>query len=221
MNKSETSSKIFAALSKAQGEMRAIPFDSANPFLKNKFASLGATIEASRAILAKHGIAVVQMPCNEGDLIGVETLLTHESGEWVSGRVTMHMGEEKGKSAAQVLGSIITYLRRYSLAAFLNAYGDEDTDAEQLTRPPVPANAPKAAPAKSATDKDRAYFIKRVIENGVEAATVQEYAAKSGLIKAGQNAEQDWPLAKVPTTKDDFDKALQAIKDFANGDFIP
>ena len=74
------------------------------------------------------------------------------------------------------------------------------------------------------SDKDREMLgvpHSRVIENGVEAATVQEYAVKSGLIKAGQNAEQDWPLAKVPTTKDDFDKALQAIKDFANGDFIP
>lgn len=222
MTTSNTTSKLFAALAKAQAEMKAVPFDAQNPFLKNRYASLGAIIESSRATLAKHGLSVVQMPINEGDFIGVETLLGHESGEYVSNRFTMHIGEEKGKSAAQVAGSIVTYLRRYSLGAFLNAYADEDTDGEAAS-PTLIKNAPKAAPApaKPATDKDRAYFIKRVIENDVAPETLQEYAVKSGIIKAGQNAELDWPLAQVPTSKDAFEKALKAIKDFANGDFIP
>ena len=38
------------------------------------------------------------------------------------------MGTEKGKSSAQVAGSVITYLRRYSWVSILGLYAEEDTD---------------------------------------------------------------------------------------------
>jgi hypothetical protein len=41
------------------------------------------------------------------------------------------MDVEKGKSGAQVAGSVITYLRRYSLAAILNLYSEEDNDGNK------------------------------------------------------------------------------------------
>lgn len=99
--KSETTSKLFSALSKAQGEMRAVAFDAVNPFLKNKFASLGAVIHTSRATLAKHGLAVSQMPTSAEKTVGVETILAHESGEWIGSTISLPLGEEKGKSQAQ------------------------------------------------------------------------------------------------------------------------
>ena len=37
-------------------------FDATNPFLKSKYASLGAVIQASRPILAKHKLSLVQFP---------------------------------------------------------------------------------------------------------------------------------------------------------------
>jgi len=135
MNKSESIQNLAAALSKAQAEFPVIKFDSVNPFLKNGYASLGAVIAGGRPVLAKFGLAVTQLTFGEDGVVGVETMLTHSSGEWISDRVSMQVGEERGKSSAQVAGSIVTYLRRYSLASILGVYADEDGDGNK----PAPA----------------------------------------------------------------------------------
>jgi len=135
MNKSESIQNLAAALSKAQAEFPVIKFDSVNPFLKNSYASLGAVIAGSRPVLAKNGLAVTQLTFGEDGVVGVETMLLHSSGEWISDRVSMQVGEERGKSSAQVAGSIVTYLRRYSLASILGIYADEDGDGNK----PAPA----------------------------------------------------------------------------------
>lgn len=135
MNKSEAIVNLAKALSQAQGEMPVIKFNSINPFLKNSYADLGAIIAGTRPVLAKFGLAVTQLTFGEDGVVGVETMLTHGSGEWISDRVSMQVGEERGKSSAQVAGSIVTYLRRYSLASILGVYADEDGDGNK----PAPA----------------------------------------------------------------------------------
>jgi len=172
MNKSETITHLATALAKAQAEMPVAVFDATNPFLKSKYASLGAVIQSSRPILAKHKLSLVQFPISggsatgevrhltpalspieaerekargdtrpTGDYIGVESILTHESGEFVAERILIPLTEEKGKSKVQSAGSTLTYLRRYSWASILGMYSDEDSDGSS----PVQAFAPKPA----------------------------------------------------------------------------
>jgi hypothetical protein len=143
MNKSESIANLAASLSAAQAEMPAVPMNAVNPFLKNKYADLGAVIQTARPILAKHGLSVSQMVGGNDNRVSVTTILMHSSGEWLENTVDMQVGDEKGKSAAQVAGSIITYLRRYSLAAALGMYADEDADGNQ----PAPKAPQKAQPA--------------------------------------------------------------------------
>ena len=107
MNKSESIKELATALNKAQAEMPRVSFNSTNPFLKNKYADLGAIIEAARPIIAKTGLSISQFPFSDGDMIGVTTILMHSSGEWLENSMTIHAGDEKGKSDAQVAGSII------------------------------------------------------------------------------------------------------------------
>ena len=136
MTRSESITHLAAALAKAQAEMPVAVFDATNPFLKSKYASLGAVIHASRPILAKHKLSLVQFPISggsatgqcSGDCIGVESILTHESGEFVAERISIPLTEEKGKSKVQSAGSTLTYLRRYSWASILGMYSDEDSD---------------------------------------------------------------------------------------------
>ncbi len=135
MNKSPSIEMIAKALSAAQGEMPAVKMDAVNPFLKNKYASLGAVIETSRPILAKHGLAVIQSPVSQDGQIGVTTLLTHSTGEWLEDTIFIPLSDSKGLSNAQSTGVIISYLRRYSLQAFLNMYADEDTDGHRPAEP--------------------------------------------------------------------------------------
>ena len=149
MNKSESIQNLASALCKAQAEFPAIEFDSVNPFLKNGYASLGANISGTRPALTKNGLSVTQLTFGEDGVIGVETMLIHSSGEWISDRVSMQVGEERGKSSAQVAGSIVTYLRRYSLASILGIYADEDGDGN----PPKPAELKSREENKPAEKK--------------------------------------------------------------------
>ena len=153
MNKSETIAKLAEALSRAQAEMPAAKFNSVNPFLKNKYADLGSIIDTAKPVLGKFGLAVTQLPINDGEgRVGVETVLTHASGEWISTQFSLPLADEKGKSGAQVAGSIITYLRRYSLAAILGMYSDEDTDGNEVKQELKPREAkPAEKPVESET----------------------------------------------------------------------
>ena len=136
MNKSESIKEIAGALSKAQAEMPSVKFNSTNPFLKSKYADLGAVIDTSKAILATHGLSVSQLVESQDNKIGVTTILMHNSGEWLESTCWLELGDEKGKSNAQVAGSIVTYLRRYSLASILGMYADEDGDGNKQDKQP-------------------------------------------------------------------------------------
>jgi hypothetical protein len=177
MTRSESLSNLATALAKAQAEMPVAAFDATNPFLKSKYATLGAVIQASRPILAKHRLSLVQFPINEirhltpalspieaerekargdggsatgirpsVDYIGIESILTHESGEFVAERILIPLSEEKGKSKVQSAGSTLTYLRRYSWASILGMYSDEDTDATNLVVGSIPEPPAKHFP---------------------------------------------------------------------------
>lgn len=133
MQHSEELDKLMAALSKAQAEFPRIGFDSTNPFLKNKYASLGAVVETIKPVMEKHGLALMQFPVSADGRVGVNSVLGHSSGQWISDTYTMEVGQEKGKSEAQLVGSIISYLRRYGIVSILGLYADEDNDGNKVT----------------------------------------------------------------------------------------
>jgi hypothetical protein len=122
MNKSESIAALSAALSIAQGQMRGAVKDSANPFFKSRYADLASVIEAAREPLAKNGLAVIQLINETG---GVETVLTHSSGEWISSTIQL----TPKTNSPQDAGSSITYARRYSYAAIVGL-AQVDDDAE-------------------------------------------------------------------------------------------
>lgn len=126
--KSEKLDLLATALSKAQAEMPAIPMQATNKFLGNKYADLTTMIQTATPILAKHGLSISQHPVTLDGQIGVTTTLLHTSGQWIEDTITLPLGDQKGLTLAQVTGSIITYLRRYSYGAIVGLATDEDTD---------------------------------------------------------------------------------------------
>ena len=150
MNQSSSIQNLATALAKAQAEMPVAVFDASNPFLKSKYASLGAVIQSSRPILAKYDLSLIQFPISQPaippavDLVGIESILSHASGEFISERILIPLVEEKGKSRVQTAGSVLTYLRRYSWASIMGMYSDEDSDG--VAAPP--ANMPQWPAAK-------------------------------------------------------------------------
>ena len=163
MNKSESIKSLATALAKAQGEFKAVPMNSTNPFLKNRYADLGAVIETAKPIMAANGLAVTQLVGGDGVTISVTTMLMHVSGEWIESTVSITSAEERGKSSAQVAGSIVTYLRRYALASVLGLYADEDADGNHPQAKDEPAKStpvaalPLEAAVKVTTSEGKPY----------------------------------------------------------------
>lgn len=152
MQRSESIAALAAALAKAQGELRPAPKDAENPHFRSRYADLPAIWEACRGPLARNGLSIVQMPADTGDgeRLALTTMLMHESGEWISETFSVSLIAGKG-SLLHAMGSALTYLRRYALAAFAGVVADDDDDGNaaavvvQSVFDPAPARAAIAA----------------------------------------------------------------------------
>lgn len=132
MNRSETITKLASALVKFNSEVSSISKDAKNPFFKSDYVTLDALIIATREILQTNGLVVMQSPLSKEDgSIGIQTLLIHESGEFIESE-PIFMKPAKANDPQQA-GSIISYMRRYSYQAILNLNTGEDDDANFST----------------------------------------------------------------------------------------
>lgn len=152
---SESIGELAAALAKAQAEVGTVHKDSANPFFRSNYASLAAVWEATRPILSKHQLSVVQMPSSDERGYFVETQLMHSSGQWIRSRTYM----KPAKDDPQGIGSLISYARRYALQAVTMICPDDDdgeaamgrnahTKPVEASKPAPKVETPKAKPAK-------------------------------------------------------------------------
>jgi hypothetical protein len=143
---SDSIAKIAAALVAVQSKLKPIKKNAENPAFKKDGKSIGyldlaGLCEVALPILTAEGIAVVQ----GGAGAFMETMLLHSSGEWVRTSLPMPATDNPQK-----LGSVVTYFRRYGLAAAIGAVSeDEDDDGNAASHPPArstsappPANRP-------------------------------------------------------------------------------
>lgn len=139
--------ELALALVKAISEVgTGVTADATNPFHKNTYATLGAHLEATKGVFAKHGLAIVQFPHGDGNQVGVNTMVIHKDGGYIQNYVTIPVASEgfKGQDA----GSLFSYLRRYALAAVAGlATTDDDAESDRVVRTSTPAPAAKAASA--------------------------------------------------------------------------
>lgn len=128
MKTSESIKTIAPALLAAQKKIGSASKDAVNPFFKSKYADLGSVMEACKQALNDNGISVLQPigQVYEGGSTAVETVLLHESGEWISDTMTI---SAKQQNDPQSQGSAITYARRYSLQSMMFIPAEDD-DAE-------------------------------------------------------------------------------------------
>jgi hypothetical protein len=117
-------SALAKAMARAQGDLGPVLKDKTNPAFKSKYADLGAVLEAILPALNRAGLSLIQSPSYDGSLVGVTSVLLHESGEWME--ATLHM--KPVKMDPQGIGSCITYARRYAALAIAGA-APEDDDA--------------------------------------------------------------------------------------------
>ena len=136
---SESIANLAKALATVQGKLTYAKKDSKNPFFKSNYADLESVWDACRDLLASNGLAVSQFPGTYSELdksMSLTTILTHESGEWISQEMSLPVT----KTDPQGAGSAITYMRRYALAAVVGVVqADDDGNAasqpKSVTKP--------------------------------------------------------------------------------------
>jgi hypothetical protein len=99
-----------------------------------RYADLADATSHARAILARHDLAVFQVPTIEAGDVVVRTTVMHTSGAHL---VFDPFRLPAGKSAQQA-GSGATYARRYSLMAQLGLATEDNDGATAGERPPPP-----------------------------------------------------------------------------------
>lgn len=135
-NQSDQINELACALAKAQSEIQPALKDSVNPFFKSKYADLSSVWSACKPALSKNGLAVLQTMDNLNGQLVLLTTLAHSSGQWIRSPLPI----VSAKQDAQSIGSAITYMRRYSLAAMVGVTTDEDDDGNAATyTAPVPS----------------------------------------------------------------------------------
>jgi hypothetical protein len=151
-----------------------VPFDSNNKFYNSKYASLSAVIAEVKRILPNHGLSIVQTPTSHMEFgvfyAGVETMLIHDSGQWIKGSVAVPVVATElievftrrfnkdgdayyaSPNILQEAGKIITYLRRYGIVSILMLSAEEDLDGNEPVQQVQPA-VRKVEAKKSVSEK--------------------------------------------------------------------
>jgi hypothetical protein len=205
---SSSIAKLAAALAKAQGNISAASKDKTNPHFKSRYADLASVWEACRGPLSDNGLAIVQLVASRGSVVTVTTILTHDSGEWIRGALTL---TARG-SGPQDVGSAITYGRRYGLAAMVGVVADEDDDGNAASGRPAPQQEHRESKPAPAEDPKKAIEswaarIKACTTADALKALVAEINALPDMLAAQVKklyAEHKKSLAKPPgeVTKD-------------------
>jgi len=173
MNQSESIKEIATALSKVQGQLTHAVKDSANPFFKSKYADLGSVWDSCRKLLADNGLSVMQFPGDyvEGS-ISLTTMLTHSSGEWINHNMSLPVS----KPDAQGVGSAITYMRRYALAAVIGIYQADD-DGNEAVKPVAKVEVKKEVKTEDVIDTSHKALAKALIDFGALCESFTELAS--------------------------------------------
>ena len=168
---------LFKSLAEFQQKVPVIYKDS--QAYGYKYADLPAIFEVINPIMQECGLGFTQI-INGTSL---KTIIFHiETGEMIESNIDIPQGADlKGMNPFQVLGSAITYLRRYAISSMLGLVTDKDTDTagEQVK----PSATPKP---KLDTDSENYTMALNAVTNG--SFTVAKIKSKYELTPAAEKA---------------------------------
>ena len=184
---SESIGTMAKALSEVQAVMDKAVMSEDNPAFRSKYAGLPSCLDATLPALSKHGIALTQLPCDgENGAVGLTTILIHTSGEYI-GCTSSMMPTKAGPHA---VGSCLTYLRRYQLAAITGlSQADDDGNHAQAGVKEVDTAAAEKALTKAA--KSGMGALKAAWEETEGAAKAAIANGKADWWEATKNAAAD------------------------------
>lgn len=187
MKRSETQSEILKALAQFHKNIIQPKKDANNPFFKSKYVPLENVTEVIDKVAPEYGLAYAQEALTNADkgMVGVATLLTHESGEWIEFEPLFLKAD---KQTAQGYGSAITYARRYALSSAFGIASETDDDGNETTTQTVNAQnsfndergkfmnrVQSVANAKGGNpDKTYSYILKKMNTKEINSQNIQQ-----------------------------------------------
>ena len=148
-DRSQKIDKLAQALTKAQGALEGAEKNARGH--KHEYADLTEVWRVARPVLAKNGLAVLQIFDRGETGTILITLLTHESGQFVESRLPL-----MAVTDYHALGSAVTYSRRYSLASILGIApaGEDDDGQATMPEPELPRIGSRASYPQRAKTND-------------------------------------------------------------------
>ena len=137
---------IYKSLAEFQQEVPVIHKGTAG--FNYSYADLPAILDIINPLLKKHGLGFFQGVDREvvGERIitTLRTVVFHiDTGEHIESITPVPLDVDLGKmNKYQVMGSGITYIRRYALSSLLGLVTDKDTDAASTTTKSNSSNEP-------------------------------------------------------------------------------
>lgn len=134
---SQTIGELAKALRNAQAELMTVKKDRQG--FGYKYADLASCLETVREPLSNNGLSIVQFPTSMDGKQFLVTQLMHDSGEYISGEYLLDGTNMQSKmNGCQIMGSVLTYARRYCLAAMVGlAQEDDDAASVPSTKTPT------------------------------------------------------------------------------------
>lgn len=126
----EQQNQFYAALSKAQSEIRSIKKTGTNPHFRSAYAELDEVCDYVLPILAKNGLSIIQSGIIENERLFLETYLLHTSGG--SHKSLWPVSSLNAKP--QEIGSATSYARRYALMAMVGLSANDDDDGNEAQK---------------------------------------------------------------------------------------
>jgi hypothetical protein len=163
---------LASALAKAQAELinpeksltavirGARPGEGERSF---RYAPLSSGLDIVRKTLGQHEIATVQSTSIDqaAGMVNLTTMLAHASGEWIAADWPVCAVAEM--ATPHRMGAALTYARRYALFTLVGIAGEDDLDAPDLDKCPVP---PPSSPSLLADSPGRSTVSNRTTGNG-------------------------------------------------------
>lgn len=130
MEHSEQLNELYKGLNTFRQQVKQPVKDAKNPFFKSDYVTLEGVQNSIDAALKGTGLSYLQLVSNTQTGVAVETIVTHESGQWVSSGALELNPQKKDP---QGYGSAITYQKRYQLSAMFGISSDLDDDGNAGT----------------------------------------------------------------------------------------
>lgn len=199
-----TSSELFKGMAKFREQLKQPELNGDNPYFKNKYVTLSGVQKAIDAALKGTGLAYFQKVSNIDNGIGVETIVTHESGQMITSGILVLTPQKKD---AQGYGSSITYAKRYQLSAMFGISSDDDDDGNAATN----ANQKQSRPTQNNQQQNRSQQRSQTQQQQTqnEIAKLQaDYDAKVAYLS------KTYQLSDTDVTSMIFQEATAKYKNF-------